>query len=83
MNRQRERFLEERRAQLLQVQQEGSSSVGGVHAPGTVPKPQHLQPQQSASQKQRPKVTCSMLNETEKQLLRAPNRQRWMLSAGD
>ena len=36
----------------------------------------------TAGQATRPKVTCAMLNETERMLLKAPNRHKSMLSAG-
>ena len=83
MNRQRERLLEARNIQLQQAFVQPARLVldaqlalgQPAQQPGTAFRLQGGQARQ--------KVTCSMLSETEKQLLRAPSRQRWMLNAGE
>ena len=70
MNRKMAAILQERQAQLAQ------------HSPTA--RMEHHSPRRpvTAGQAARPKVTCAMLNETERMLLRAPNRHKSMLSAG-
>ena len=71
MNRKMAAILQERQAQLAQ------------HAPARVDGQAHSPRRPgTAGQGTRPKVTCAMLNETERMLLRAPNRHKSMLSAG-
>ena len=73
MNRKMAAILQERQAQLAQhapARNDGQPHAHSPRRPGT------------AGQGARPKVTCAMLNETERMLLRAPNRHKSMLSAG-
>ena len=70
--------LRERQTQLLTQH----------HVPnGTAPRLEQYSPRRdnrpsTAGHVARPKVTCQMLNETERMLLKAPNRHKSMLSAG-
>ena len=82
MNRKMAAILNERQKQLL---------PGGETAPGAQPHhssgerlgQQHSpRGQRPVTAGARPKVTCAMLNETERMLLKAPNRHKSMLSAG-
>jgi hypothetical protein len=76
-NRVRNQILEQRQEQLAREQQqqrERGPQPASPHSPRSRPG--------TAGQGTRPKVTCTMLNETERMLLRAPNRHKSMLSAG-
>lgn len=70
-NRRMNAILQERQAQLAQ---HVPAAARIDHSPRARPG--------TAGQGARPKVTCAMLNETERMLLRAPNRHKSMLSAG-
>ena len=70
MNRRTERLLLERQQELQARANEWVAQQAPSAGTG------------SNTQKMRTKVTCTMLNETEKQLLRVRNRASWMQSAG-
>ena len=80
MNRKMQAILQERQAALA-----------AQHAPGarrhTTDGHDQLSPRERRDHRPmtagtRPKVTCAMLNETERMLLKAPHRHKSMLSAG-
>ena len=73
MNRKMAAILQERQAQLAQQPTRGDSHSPRNYRPSTAG---------ATSQGTRPKVTCAMLNETERMLLKAPTRHKSMLSAG-
>eukprot|EP00966_Prymnesium_polylepis_P074001 1717181-Prymnesium_polylepis.1 len=75
MNRRTERMLQERQEQLFQAREQAQGCQTQRPAP-------HQDAGASSTAKQRAKVTCTMLNEAEKQLLRVKNRAVWMQSAG-
>jgi hypothetical protein len=77
LNRKMATILAERQAQLAREQQQQQATREGVHSPRG-----HRPCTAGATQGTRPKVTCAMLNETERMLLKAPNRHKSMLSAG-
>ena len=69
--------LRERQAQQLpQNHAPSGTAIRLEHSPRRDNRPN------TAGQVARPKVTCQMLNETERMLLKAPNRHKSMLSAG-
>ena len=70
MNRKMAQILQERQAQTTAYM---PARLEGQHSPRRPV---------TAGANARPKVTCAMLNETERMLLRAPNRHKSMLSAG-
>ena len=76
MNRKMAQMLHERQVQLVQQQQQQQPRME-QHSPR---REGHRPTTAGAST--RPKVTCAMLNETERMLLKAPNRHKSMLSAG-
>jgi hypothetical protein len=74
-NRRTQHLLDERQLELRKLAQQPR------------PEPHQLSPRSgarpnTAGQGTRPKVTCAMLNETERMLLTAPSRHKSMLSAG-
>lgn len=83
MNRQRERLLEARNIQLQQAFVQPARLVLDAQLASGQPAQQPGTAFRLQGGQARQKVTCSMLSETEKQLLRAPSRQRWMLNAGE
>ena len=70
----RNAILHERQEQLQRERVPSAAAARLDHSPRSRPG--------TAGQGTRPKVTCAMLNETERMLLRAPNRHKSMLSAG-
>ena len=73
-NRRTERFLQERQAQLrAQLHTTIALSRETITEQGET----------GQTRKQRPKITCAMLNETERQLLRVKHHAQCMQSAGE